>query len=36
MSTPAQQPQNRRPGLMIYGLMIMVACCLPALLLAGL
>jgi hypothetical protein len=36
MSMPAQQPQARRPSLMVYGLMIVVACCLPALLLAGL
>jgi len=26
----------RRPSLLVYGLLIVVACCLPALLLAGL
>ena len=36
MPMPAEQPVARRPGLMIYGLMIVIACCLPALLLAGL
>lgn len=36
MSIPAPQPQARRPSLLVYGLMIVVACCLPALLLAGL
>ena len=36
MSMPAQQPEARRPSLMVYGLMIVVACCLPAMLLAGL
>ncbi|NJC41575.1 hypothetical protein GGQ87_001833 [Brevundimonas alba] len=35
MSMPAEQPQARRPSLMVYGLMIVIACCLPALLLAG-
>jgi hypothetical protein len=36
MSMPVQQPQTRRPSLMVYGVLIVVACCLPALLLAGL
>jgi hypothetical protein len=37
MSMPAEQPvAARRPSLMVYGVMIIVACCLPALLLAGL
>ena len=36
MPMPAQPPVARRPSLMIYGLMIVIACCLPALLLAGL
>ena len=36
MSMPAEQPGTRRPSLMVYGLMIVIACCLPALLLAGL
>ena len=36
MSMPVPQPQTRRPSLMIYGVLIVVACCLPALLLAGL
>jgi hypothetical protein len=36
MSMPAPQPQARRPSLLVYGLLIVVACCLPALLLAGL
>ena len=35
MSMPAEQPQTRRPSLMVYGLMIVIACCLPALLLAS-
>jgi hypothetical protein len=36
MSMQAQQPvAARRPSLLVYGLMIVVACCLPALLLAG-
>jgi len=34
MSAP--QAQARRPSFLVYGLMIVVACCLPALLLAGL
>ena len=36
MSMPVEQPQPRRPSLMVYGLLIVIACCLPALLLAGL
>jgi len=35
MSMPAQQPGARRPSLMVYGLMIVIACCLPALLLVS-
>lgn len=35
MSMLAQQPEARRPSLMVYGLMIVIACCLPALLLAS-
>lgn len=26
------EPQTRQPGLMIYGVLILIACCLPALL----
>lgn len=36
MSMPVPQPEPRRPSLLVYGLVIVVACCLPALLLAGL
>ncbi len=36
MSMPAEQPRSRRPSLMVYGLLIVIACCLPALLLSGL
>lgn len=36
MSMPAPHPETRRPSLLVYGLVIVVACCLPALLLAGL
>lgn len=36
MSMPADQPHPRRPSLLVYGLLIVIACCLPALLLAGL
>ena len=36
MSMPVEQPEVRRPSLMVYGLMIVIACCLPALLIAGL
>lgn len=36
MSMPVEQPAARRPSLLVYGLLIVVACCLPALLLAGL
>ena len=32
MSMPAEPPRTRRPSLMVYGVMIVVACCLPALL----
>jgi hypothetical protein len=35
MSMPVEQP-GRRPSLMVYGLLIVIACCLPAVLLAGL
>jgi hypothetical protein len=35
MSMPAEQPGTRRPSLLIYGLMIVIACCLPALLLVN-
>ena len=35
MSMPAEQPGARRPSLMVYGLMIVIACCLPALLLVN-
>lgn len=35
MSMQAEQPAARRPSLLVYGLLIVVACCLPALLLAG-
>ena len=33
MTSRAEQPVARRPSLMVYGVMIVVACCLPALLL---
>lgn len=33
MTMPVEHPQPRRPSLMVYGLMIVIACCLPALLL---
>ena len=36
MSMPVPQPGTRRPSLMVYGLMIVIACCLPALLLVSL
>ena len=36
MSMPVEQPAARRPSLLVYGVLIIVACCLPALLLAGL
>ena len=36
MSMQLPQPAARRPSLLVYGLLIVVACCLPALLLAGL
>ena len=36
MSLQAEQPvAARRPSLLVYGLLIVVACCLPALLRAG-
>lgn len=35
MSMPVEQPGARRPSLMVYGLMIVIACCLPALLLVN-
>jgi hypothetical protein len=33
MQTQVQQPAAKRPSLMVYGVMIIIACCLPALLL---
>jgi hypothetical protein len=36
MSMPVQEPATRRPSLLVYGLMIVIACCLPALLLVSL
>jgi hypothetical protein len=33
MSMRAEQPAARRPGLLVYGVMLIVACCVPALLL---
>ena len=35
MSMPVEQSGARRPSLLAYGLMIVIACCLPALLLAN-
>jgi hypothetical protein len=35
MPIPDQRPGTRRPSLMVYGLMIVIACCLPALLLVS-
>ena len=35
MQSNTQQPAADRPSLMVYAVMIVVACCLPALLLAG-
>ena len=35
MTVPVPQPAARRPSLMVYGLMIVIACCLPALLLVN-
>ena len=35
MSMPVEQPGARRPSLMVYGLMIVIACCLQALLLVS-
>ena len=35
MSMPVQEPATRRPSLLVYGLMIVIACCLPALLLVN-
>ena len=32
MSIPFHEPPTRRPSLMVYGVMIVIACCLPALL----
>lgn len=31
MSTPVE-PQARQPSLMMYGVLILIACCVPALL----
>lgn len=36
MSMPVQESATRRPSLLVYGLMIVIACCLPALLLVSL
>lgn len=36
MSMPIETPAARRPSLLVYAVLIAVACCLPALLLAGL
>lgn len=36
MPMPAPPSPAARPSLMIYGLLIVIACCLPALLIAGL
>jgi hypothetical protein len=36
MSMPVPQSGTRRPSLLVYGLMIVIACCLPALLLVNL
>jgi len=36
MSMPVEPPQTHRPSLMVYGVLIVVACCLPALLAASL
>ncbi len=36
MPMPVESPAARRPSLMVYGLVIIIACCMPALLLAGL
>lgn len=35
MSMPVEQLGARRPSLLVYGLMIVIACCLPALLLVN-
>ena len=35
MSMPVEQPGACRPSLLVYGLMIVIACCLPALLLVN-
>jgi hypothetical protein len=35
MSMPVEQPGASRPSLLVYGLMIVIACCLPALLLVN-
>lgn len=35
MSMHVQPSGTRRPSLMVYGLMILIACCLPALLLVN-
>jgi len=34
MPLPVEQ-SSRRPSLLVYGLLVVVACCLPALLLVG-
>lgn len=34
MSMPVQQPvASRRPGILVYAVMLVVACCVPAMLL---
>jgi len=35
MTMPVEQPVARRPGILVYGLMVVIACCLPALLLTS-
>lgn len=35
MQVPAEPPAARRPSLMVYAMMIVIACSLPAMLLAG-
>lgn len=36
MSQPVEQSRPQRPSPLVYGVMIIIACSLPALLLAGL
>lgn len=35
MPMPVEQPVARRPGILVYGVMLVVACCVPALLLSS-